>query len=106
MPLTRDAEIEQVRKASRGLQARGWRQIGDVLIRDLTFRDFSSALGFVEIIGREAVDYLRRPDMAISNFNRVRLTIANPNHAGLTAAELRLAARVDATIAAHGVADR
>jgi pterin-4a-carbinolamine dehydratase len=102
----RQAEIRRARDASRALSAQGWRRSGDALMRELSFRDFPAALEFVETIGREAVDYQRRPDLAISNFNRVRLTIANPHHAGVTAAELRLAARVDAVIAAHGFADQ
>jgi 4a-hydroxytetrahydrobiopterin dehydratase len=79
-----------------------WRRRGDVLTRDFRFRDFPAALAFVDLIGTTAVDYQRRPDLAISDFNRVRVTIANPHHAGLTAAELRLAARVDAVVAAQG----
>jgi pterin-4a-carbinolamine dehydratase len=79
-----------------------WRRHGDALIRDFRFRDFPAALAFVDLVGTAAVDYQRRPDLAISDFNRVRVTVANPNHAGLTAAELRLAARVDAVVAAQG----
>jgi 4a-hydroxytetrahydrobiopterin dehydratase len=79
-----------------------WRRRGDALIRDFRFRDFPAALAFVDLVGTAAVDYQRRPDLAISDHNRVRVTVANPNHAGLTAAELRLAARVDAVVAAQG----
>jgi pterin-4a-carbinolamine dehydratase len=79
-----------------------WRRHGDTLIRDFRFRDFPAALAFVDLVGTEAVDYQRRPDLAISDFNRVRVTVANRNRAGVTAAELRLAARVDAVVAAHG----
>jgi 4a-hydroxytetrahydrobiopterin dehydratase len=76
----------------------GWRRVGTTLIRDLSMRDFDEALRLVERVGRLAVDYLRRPDMCISEFNRVRLTIVNSHHAGLTEAELRLAARTSAVI--------
>ena len=79
-----------------------WRRRGDALIRDFRFRDFPAALAFVDLVGTEAVDYQRRPDLAISDFNRVRVTVANPNRAGVTAAELRLADRVDAVVAAQG----
>jgi hypothetical protein len=41
---------------------------------------------------------MRRPDICIFGFNRVRLTVANPHHAGLTEAELRLARKVDAVL--------
>ena len=101
MPI-RDAEIRRAGEAARALEGRGWRRTGATLTRDMTFRDFDAALAFVELVAHEAVDYLRRPDMAISEFNRVRMTIANPHHAGLTAAELRLAAKVDAVIEQHG----
>jgi pterin-4a-carbinolamine dehydratase len=36
--------------------------------------------------------------MCLLRFNRVRLTITNPHHAGITLAELRLAEKVDAVI--------
>lgn len=76
----------------------GWRQNGAALIRDLTFRDFDEALSFVEEVGAVATDYLRRPDMCISEFNRVRVTIVNPHHAGITPAERRLMHKVDAVV--------
>jgi pterin-4a-carbinolamine dehydratase len=84
----------------------GWRRVGKTLIRDLSMRDFDEALRLVERVGQLAVDYLRRPDMCISEFNRVRLTIVNSHHAGLTEAELRLAAKTSAVIDAHGEAGR
>jgi pterin-4a-carbinolamine dehydratase len=76
-----------------------WRRAGNDLVRDLTFRDFETAFAFVGDLAQKAVDYFRRPDMCISEFNHVRLTISNPHHAGITQAELRLAEKVDAAIA-------
>ena len=84
----------------------GWRRVGKTLIRDLSMRDFDEALRLVERVGQLAVDYLRGPDMCISEFNRVRLTTVNSHHAGLTEAELRLAAKTSAVIDAHGEAER
>jgi 4a-hydroxytetrahydrobiopterin dehydratase len=76
----------------------GWRLAGESLVRELSFRDFDQALAFLERVATAAEDHLRRPDMCILDFNRVRLTITNPNHAGLTQAELRLAQKVNAVI--------
>jgi 4a-hydroxytetrahydrobiopterin dehydratase len=76
----------------------GWRRVGESLVRELAFRDFDQAIAFVEHVARCAEDYLRRPDMCILHFNHVRLTIANPNRAGLTEAEMRLARKVSAII--------
>ncbi|HEY4097892.1 MAG TPA: 4a-hydroxytetrahydrobiopterin dehydratase [Baekduia sp.] len=76
-----------------------WHEEDGVLVRDLRFRDFEAAFAFVGMIARGAADYGRRPDMSISEFNHVRLSIANLHHAGITQAERRLAAKVDAIVA-------
>ncbi|MEY2533582.1 MAG: 4a-hydroxytetrahydrobiopterin dehydratase [bacterium] len=80
---------------------RGWRRVGDALVRELVFRDFEQALRFVERVADAAVDYKRRPDMCISEFNHVRLSVANLKHAGFTLAEMRLAAKVNAIVDEH-----
>jgi pterin-4a-carbinolamine dehydratase len=68
------------------------------LVREAIFRDFDSAKAFQQRVADAAVDHLRRPDMCISEFNHVRLRIANPNGLGLTLAEVRLAEKVDAVV--------
>ncbi|MDX6707959.1 MAG: 4a-hydroxytetrahydrobiopterin dehydratase [Solirubrobacteraceae bacterium] len=83
----------------------GWRRVGKTLIRDLSTREFDEALRLVERVAQLAVDYLRRPDMCISEFNRVRLRIVNLHHSGLTEAELRLAAKTSAVIDEHNAAE-
>jgi 4a-hydroxytetrahydrobiopterin dehydratase len=80
---------------------RGWRRDGDELVRDLKLRDFEEALRFIERVAQLANDFGRRPDMCISEFNRVRLSISNLHHAGFTQAEMRLAEKVNAAIEEH-----
>jgi pterin-4a-carbinolamine dehydratase len=70
-----------------------------LLVREIEFRDFSDALAFFDRIASTVEDHRRRPDMCILSYNRVRLTIGNPHHAGLTAAEIRLAEQVNPLIA-------
>jgi pterin-4a-carbinolamine dehydratase len=84
----------------------GWRRAGQSLVCDLEFRDFDEAFAFATRVANEAVDYLRRPDICVFDVNRVRLTLANPHHAGLTEAEWRLARKVDAILTADPVAQR
>jgi pterin-4a-carbinolamine dehydratase len=79
----------------------GWRRVGEALVRELIFPDFDAAMDFFERVARAAVDYGRRPDMCVYEFNHVRLRIANPNHAGFTQAEMRLAEKVNAIIGRH-----
>jgi pterin-4a-carbinolamine dehydratase len=84
----------------------GWRRVGKTIVRDLSMRDFDEALRLVDRVGQLAVDYLRRPDMCISQFNHVRLKIVNHHHAGLTEAELRLMVKTSAVIDEHDEAER
>ena len=76
----------------------GWRRAGESLVRELAFRDFDQAISFLQRVAACAEDHLRRPDMCILDFNRVRLTITNPHHAGITQAEMRLARKVNEVI--------
>jgi pterin-4a-carbinolamine dehydratase len=78
----------------------GWQLRDGSLEREVQCRDFAQALGLVEQVAQSAVDYERRPDMCISEYNRVRLSITNLHHAGITDAERRLAEKVDALIEA------
>ena len=81
------------------MTATAWKQRGEALVRELRFRDFDEALAFVQRVADEAVDYGRRPDMCILESNHVRLSVANPHHAGITQAERRLLDEVDAVVA-------
>jgi pterin-4a-carbinolamine dehydratase len=76
----------------------GWRREHDALVRELAFRDYDEARAFADEIAERVEDYHRHPDLAI-NLNRVRIVIANLHHAGVTRAEERLAAKVDAVLA-------
>jgi pterin-4a-carbinolamine dehydratase len=77
----------------------GWRHEGDALVRDLMFRDSEQAIAFADDLAERAVDYGRRPSVSIRSYT-MRLTIENPNHAGVTPAELRLAKKVNEVLAA------
>jgi pterin-4a-carbinolamine dehydratase len=81
---------------------RGWKPRAGALIRELQFRDFDEALGFVQVLADEAVDYLRRPDVCIAS-GHVVLTVENRHHAGFTKAEMRLVEKATAVIERHHV---
>jgi 4a-hydroxytetrahydrobiopterin dehydratase len=76
---------------------RDWRLEGDTLVRELRFRDFEDAMRLLEQVAWRAEDYKRHPELSIAG-NRVRLRIVNPHRSGITLAELRLAAKVNAVI--------
>jgi pterin-4a-carbinolamine dehydratase len=75
----------------------GWRVVGDALVRELTFRDYDQARAVADHIADRVDDHHRRPDLVIA-LNRLDIVIANLHHAGITEAEERLAAKVDAAL--------
>jgi 4a-hydroxytetrahydrobiopterin dehydratase len=79
----------------------GWSMRGEALVREVKMRDFEDAMRFLQRVAEAAVDYGRRPDMCISEYNRVRLAIENLHHAGFTMAEARLAQKVNAILDEH-----
>jgi pterin-4a-carbinolamine dehydratase len=83
-----------------------WQRDGESLVRELTLRDFDAAYGLVGRIAEGVEDHGRRPDLCITEFNKVRLTIGNPHHAGITLAEVRLAAKIDAVLDGEPAATR
>jgi pterin-4a-carbinolamine dehydratase len=84
----------------------GWRRVRhDALTRELRMRDFDAALALVNRLAQAAEDHLRRPDMCITEFNYVQITVANLHHAGLTEAEFRLLEKVNAVIDADAAAE-
>jgi 4a-hydroxytetrahydrobiopterin dehydratase len=91
-----DAEVDRALAAHPG-----WRREGTALVRELTLRDFDEAMRFLERVAEAAVDYGRRPDMCVSEYNRVRLAVANLHHAGFTLAEMRLLEKVNAILDEH-----
>lgn len=81
----------------------GWEQHPLELVREFRFRDFDDAWTFVGSIAERAVDFGRRPDVHLQSHptTRLRLVVHNVNHAGLTEAEYRLAAKVEAATEEH-----
>jgi pterin-4a-carbinolamine dehydratase len=67
-------------------------------VREIGFADFSDAVAFLERIALAVEHRPRRPDMCILSTTCVRLTIGNPEHAGLTDVEIRLAEKVNRLI--------
>ena len=93
MTIATDREVEAALAA-----LPGWRREGDALVRVMELRDFDEAMRLAERVAACAVDYGRRPDMCISEFSHLRLSVANPHHAGFTQAELRLLEKVSGVL--------
>ncbi len=73
-----------------------WTREPDALVREWTFADFPAALAFVNRVGELAEAQGHHPDILVHGWNRVRLTLSTHSSGGLTDADERLAAAIDA----------
>ena len=73
-----------------------WRLDGDMIVRDLKFDDFASAVAYVNRVAEVAEKYNHHPDMLIHGWNKVKLSLTNHAAGGLTEIDFDMAARFDA----------
>ena len=72
-----------------------WERDGDQIARDLKFKDFEEAMGFVNRVAEVAEELNHHPDILVHGWNRVRLTASTHSEGGLTDNDFTLAGRVD-----------
>lgn len=90
MPLLSDDEV------TAGLEGGDWRREGDAIVRDWRLADFRAAIAFVERVAEVAEAANHHPDILVHGWNKVRLTLSTHSEGGITAADLALAAQLDA----------
>lgn len=73
-----------------------WQREGETILCDRRFNDFAGAIAFVERVAEEAEAANHHPDILVHGWNKVRLTLSTHSEGGITAADLALAARLDA----------
>ena len=79
-----------------GLADTEWERDGETIVRERRFSDFRAAIAFVERVAEEAEAVNHHPDILVHGWNKVRLTLSTHSEGGITAADLALAARLDA----------
>jgi len=73
-----------------------WKIIDDKAIeKTLQFKDFASALSFVNKVGEIAEKENHHPDIAIFNWNKVKFTLSTHAIDGLSENDFILAAKID-----------
>jgi 4a-hydroxytetrahydrobiopterin dehydratase len=82
----------QVGAAMKALPA--WRKIGSRIARTYAFKDFPTAIRFVNAVARVAERAGHHPDIAI-RWNQVALTLTTHDAGGLTEKDFELAAKFD-----------
>lgn len=72
-----------------------WTREGDAIVCELECADFAAALAYVNRVAEAAEAANHHPDILIHGYKRVRLTLSTHSVAGLTQADLDLAATLD-----------
>ena len=72
-----------------------WRREGEALVRDYTFKDFVSAMAFVNRVADVAEEVNHHPDILVHEWNHVRLTLTTHSAGKLTDNDHAMAQRID-----------
>ena len=72
-----------------------WQQEGEALEKDFQFKDFATAMGFVNQVAELAEGANHHPDILIHGWNKVRLTLSTHSQGKVTQADRDLAAGID-----------
>jgi 4a-hydroxytetrahydrobiopterin dehydratase len=72
-----------------------WRQEGETLVRDYEFKDFVSAMAFVNRVADAAEEVNHHPDILVHHWNQVRLTLTTHSQGRLTDNDRAMAQRID-----------
>ncbi len=72
-----------------------WRHDDDALVGDLEFKDFTSAMWFVNRVAELAEEANHHPDILVHGWNKVRLTLSTHSEGRVTDADHALAGRID-----------
>ncbi len=90
MPLLSETEIEA------GLaELAGWERSGGTIAKTFDRGDFVGSVKFVDSLVEPAEAMNHHPDLEIS-WSKVTVTLSTHSEGGLTAADLELAAKIDA----------
>ena len=72
-----------------------WTHEDDALVHDYEFKDFTTAIWFVNRVAELAEERNHHPDILVHGWNRVRLTLSTHSEGSVTKADHGLAAAID-----------
>jgi 4a-hydroxytetrahydrobiopterin dehydratase len=72
-----------------------WSQVGEALVREFDFNDFTQAMGFVTQVAMVAQEINHHPDIEL-NYNKLKLTLQTHHLGGLSDKDIELAKRISA----------
>ncbi len=75
----------------------GWKQAGNAIQKQFTFKDFKEAMFFVNMVAGLAEKAGHHPDISVT-YNRVTLSQSTHDAGGLTRKDFDLAGQVEAAV--------
>ena len=75
-----------------------WVRHGEQIVREFEAESFLAAVALVERIAKLAERAAHHPDILIHRYRHLRLTLSTHSAGGITAADLALAAQIDALL--------
>ncbi len=90
------AELLSDEEISSRLAGSEWKREGLHIVRDWQLTDFKQAIAFVNSVAEVAEAANHHPDILVHGWNKVRLSVTTHDAGGLTDADFRLAAKIDA----------
>ncbi len=72
-----------------------WSREGNTIVREIAFKDFVSAIGFVNAVAVIAEKNDHHPDILIYGWNKVRISLSTHDKGGLTVLDINLAREID-----------
>ena len=76
-----------------------WRREGDAIVRRVELADFAAALAALNAVGAAAEEENHHPDLAITGYRELTVSLTTHDAGGLTANDLVMARRVDGLLA-------
>jgi 4a-hydroxytetrahydrobiopterin dehydratase len=73
----------------------GWSYENDQIGKEFKFKDFKSALEFVNKVGDEAEKMNHHPDIFLHSWNKVKLTVSTHSVGGVTEKDFTLAGNIE-----------
>jgi 4a-hydroxytetrahydrobiopterin dehydratase len=78
-------------------QVRGWEARDDKICKKFTFKDFVTAMEFLNRVAEVAESEAHHPDFCV-HYNRVEFTLSTHDVGGLSENDFILAAKIDALV--------
>ena len=73
----------------------GWSYENNQIRKEFKFKDFKSALEFVNKVGEHAESMNHHPDIFIHSWNKVKLTVSTHSEGGVTEKDFTLAGKIE-----------